>query len=56
MGVYLHCIYVCSYSVALSPGPILSFAVLHTEKLVLHTEKQATEKQAFQCATLQSWE
>ena len=34
----------CSYTVATSPGIILSFAVLHTEKL------------AFQCATLVSWE
>ena len=34
----------CSYTVALSPGTIPSFAVLHTEKL------------AFQCATLLSWE
>ena len=31
--------YTCSYTVAISPGIILSFAVLHTEKL------------AFQCAT-----
>ena len=30
--------------IALSPGPIPSFAVLHTEN------------QAFNCATLQSWE
>ena len=33
--------YACSYTVALSPGTIPSFAVLHT---------------AFQCATLLSWE
>ena len=36
--------YVCSYTVALSPGIISSFAVLHTEKL------------AFQCVTLLSRE
>ena len=35
--------YAYSYTVALSPGTIPSFAVLHTEKL------------AFQCATLLSW-
>ena len=36
--------YACSYTVAISPGTIPSFAVLHTEKL------------AFQYATLLSWE
>ena len=33
--------YACSYTVAIFPGPIHSFAVLYTEKL------------AFQCDTLQ---
>ena len=34
--------YACSYTVAIFPGPIYSFAVLYTENL------------AFQCVTLQS--
>ena len=36
--------YACSYTVAFSPGVIPSFVLLHTEKL------------AFQCTTLLSWE